>query len=159
MTFRIGTGYDVHKLVPGRKLIIGGVIIPHNLGALGYSDADVLIHAIADALLGAAALGDIGGHFPGTDPRNKDLEGRVLLSEVVDKIKNNGFRISNIDSTVILQNPKLATFIPEMRSVIADICCIPLDSVSVKATTTDRLGAVGREEGIAAMASVLISVE
>lgn len=158
MAFRIGTGYDVHKLVPGRKLIIGGVIIPHSLGALGYSDADVLIHAIADALLGAAAIGDLGSHFPGSDPGNKDLDGKVLLADVIEKIQNKGFKISNIDSTVILQTPALSPYIPKMRMVIADICRIPLDAVSVKATTTDKLGAMGREEGIAAMASVLISI-
>ncbi len=156
MSFRVGTGFDVHKLVPNRLLKIGGVTIPHNLGALGYSDADVLIHAIADAILGAAVMGDIGEHFPGSDPSNKDLSGIVLLSRIIIMIEEKGLSVSNIDSTVILQKPKLKPYVDQMRSIIAVICNIPTQKVSVKATTTDFLGTIGREEGIAAMAVVLL---
>jgi len=154
--FRIGIGYDVHKLVPNRKLIIGGVTIPHKLGSLGYSDADVLIHSIADALLGAAALGDIGIHFPGSNPENKDLPGKELLATVIGLLDNEGYQIVNIDSTIILQSPHISEYIPEMRKIISDTIGIDLQQVSVKATTTDKLGFIGKEEGIAAEAIAMI---
>jgi len=156
---RIGIGYDVHKLVPNRELIIGTITIKNKLGALGFSDADVLIHAIADALLGAAALGDIGQHFPDTDIKNKGLSGTILLSKVVELLKNANFIIVNVDSVVILQSPKIADYIPKMRVNIADILHIDISKVSVKATTTERLGFIGKSEGIAAEAVVQIASE
>ncbi len=156
-TTRVGIGYDVHKLVSKRKLIIGTVLIDSELGALGHSDADVLIHAIADALLGAAALGDIGHHFPDTDSKNKGLSGSILLSEVVRLIHLKHFSIVNIDSTVILQSPKIASHINEMRKNISQILDIDISRVSVKATTTEKLGFIGRNEGIAAEAIVLLN--
>lgn len=155
-SFRVGIGFDVHKLVTNRKLILGGITIDHKLGALGHSDADVLIHAIADALLGAAALGDIGMHFPDTAPENSNLKGSIILKSVQNLLSDKGFEIVNIDSTVILQNPKINKKIPEIRQNIADILNIDVINVSVKATTTEKLGAIGREEGIAAEAIVLI---
>ncbi len=149
---RFGIGYDVHRLVPGRKLILGNVEIPHSLGLLGHSDADVLIHAIIDALLGAAALGDIGSHFPDNDDRYKNIDSGELLKKTGELLKNAGFKIGNIDSIVIAQKPKLASYIPEMRKRIAEILEIDINSVSVKATTEEKLGFTGREEGIAAQA-------
>ncbi|MBC8319591.1 MAG: 2-C-methyl-D-erythritol 2,4-cyclodiphosphate synthase [Bacteroidetes bacterium] len=154
---RVGIGYDVHQLVADRKLIIGGVTIDHKLGALGFSDADVLIHAIADALLGAAALGDIGQYFPDSDEKNDGLSGLVLLAEVANILSLNNFDIVNVDSTVILQSPKISEHIPEMRKNIAEILQIDIKSISVKATTTDHLGFAGRNEGIAAEAIVLLT--
>lgn len=156
-SLRVGIGYDVHRLVPGRKLIIGGIEISHKLGSLGFSDADVLIHAIADALLGAAALGDIGIHFPGNNSKNKDLPGSDLLKHVVKLLSQNNYQVVNIDSTVILQLPKIAEYIPEMRSILSEIIGIDSSRVSIKATTTDKLGFVGKEEGIAAEAIVMVS--
>jgi 2-C-methyl-D-erythritol 2,4-cyclodiphosphate synthase len=156
MNFRIGTGFDVHALVPDRPCIIGGVHIPHEKGLLGHSDADVLLHAIADALLGAAALGDIGKHFPDTDPAFKGADSRVLLRTVVKRLFEGGFRVGNIDATVMAQRPRLAPHVLAMRQNIAEDCGVALDCVSVKATTTERLGFVGREEGIAAQAVALI---
>lgn len=153
---RIGHGYDVHRLVPERKLIIGGVEIPHTLGLLGYSDADVLLHAVADSLFGAAALGDIGKHFPDTDPRYKGADSRLLLKETAEKIYALGYRISNIDATVIAQKPKLSPYIEKMRECIAEQCKISLDCVSVKATTEEKLGFTGSEEGISAHSVCLI---
>lgn len=153
---RIGHGYDVHKLVEGRKLIIGGVEIPHTLGLLGHSDADVLLHAISDALLGACALGDIGGMFPDTDPQWKGADSLKLLSAVADRIRENGYEIENIDSTVIAQNPKMKPHIAKMRQNIADACGIDVSCVSVKATTEEWLGFTGREEGISAHAVCLV---
>jgi 2-C-methyl-D-erythritol 2,4-cyclodiphosphate synthase len=153
---RIGHGYDVHKLVEGRKLIVGGVEIPHNLGLLGHSDADVLLHAIADALLGASAMGDIGGMFPDTDEKFKDADSLVLLKAVVDRINASGYYIENIDSTLIAQKPKMKPYINDMRDNIAKACGIDISCVSVKATTEERLGFTGREEGISAHAVVLI---
>lgn len=153
---RIGHGYDVHKLVEGRKLIIGGVEIPHTLGLLGHSDADVLLHAISDALLGACALGDIGGMFPDTDPKWKGADSLMLLSAVADRLRDNGYEIENIDSTVIAQNPKMKPHIPTMRQNIADACKIDISCVSVKATTEEWLGFTGREEGISAHAVCLV---
>ncbi|MGI6452539.1 MAG: 2-C-methyl-D-erythritol 2,4-cyclodiphosphate synthase [Syntrophomonadaceae bacterium] len=153
---RVGTGFDVHALQEGRKLVLGGVEIPHSKGLLGHSDADVLIHAICDALLGAAALGDIGQHFPDSDPLFKDVSSTVLLVQVKDLIQKKGFSIVNIDSTVIAQKPKLAPYIPAMRENIAQALNIDVGQVSIKATTTERLGFEGQEEGISAQAVVLI---
>lgn len=149
---RVGIGYDVHKLVEGRKLILGGVEIPHTLGLLGHSDADVLLHAIMDALLGAAALGDIGQHFPDTDPAYEGANSLKLLSHVSDLISREGYAIENIDATVIAQKPKLAPHILEMRQNIADTLHLDLSQVNVKATTEERLGFTGREEGISSQA-------
>lgn len=156
MKFRVGHGYDVHKLVEDRKLIIGGVEIPHSKGLLGYSDADVLAHAICDALLGAAALGDIGKHFPDNDDRYKDVDSLVLLEKVCELIRNKGYEISNVDSTILAQAPKLRPYIDEMRSKLAKAMKLDIDELSVKATTEERLGFTGREEGIAAHAVVLL---
>lgn len=156
MKFRVGHGYDVHKLVEDRKLIIGGVEIPHYKGLLGHSDADVLAHAICDALLGAAALGDIGKHFPDNDDRYKDIDSLVLLEKVCELIRNKGYEISNVDSTILAQAPKLRPYIDEMRSKLAKAMKLDIDEVSVKATTEERLGFTGREEGIATHAVVLL---
>lgn len=156
MKFRVGHGYDVHKLVEDRKLIIGGVEIPHYKGLLGHSDADVLAHAICDALLGAAVLGDIGKHFPDNDDRYKDVDSLVLLEKVCELIRNKGYEISNVDSTILAQAPKLRPYIDEMRSKLAKAMKLDIDELSVKATTEERLGFTGREEGIAAHAVVLL---
>ncbi len=147
---RIGFGYDVHALVPDRKLILGGVLVPHDTGLLGHSDADVLVHSIMDALLGAAALGDIGKHFPDTDNSFKDIDSLVLLKKVGSILSDANFSIGNIDATIIAQAPKLAPFIDEMRKNIADTLSLPVGAVSVKATTTEHLGFEGRKEGISA---------
>ena len=155
--FRVGTGFDVHHLVVGRALIMGGVTIPYERGLLGHSDADVLLHAIADALLGAAALGDIGKHFPDTDPAHSGADSRVLLRTVVKRVLESGWRVGNIDATIIAQAPKMAPHIAQMRSNIAADCGVELDCVSVKATTTEQLGFTGRGEGIAAQASALLA--
>lgn len=156
MKFRVGHGYDVHKLVEDRKLIIGGVEIPHSKGLLGHSDADVLAHAICDALLGAAALGDIGKHFPDNDDKYKGADSLVLLEKVCELIRNKGYEISNVDSTILAQAPKLRPYIDEMRSKLAKAMKLDIDELSVKATTEERLGFTGREEGIAAHAVVLL---
>lgn len=153
---RVGHGYDVHKLVEGRKLILGGVEIPHTVGLLGHSDADVLLHAIMDSLLGASALGDIGKLFPDTDERYKGADSLVLLKEVVRVLGENGYKIVNIDSTVIAQSPKLKDYIVKMRENIASACNIDVDCVSVKATTEEHLGFTGRKEGISAHSVCLI---
>ena len=153
---RIGHGYDVHKLIEGRRLIVGGVEIPHTMGLLGHSDADVLLHAISDALLGACAMGDIGKLFPDTDDRWEGADSLVLLREVVKKINENGFYIENIDSTLIAQKPKMSPYIEQMRANIADACGVDISAVSVKATTGEKLGFTGREEGISAHAVALI---
>lgn len=153
---RIGHGYDVHKLVEGRKLIIGGVEIEHDKGLLGHSDADVLLHAISDSLLGAAAKGDIGCLFPDNDEKYKGADSLVLLSEVVKVITSEGYKINNIDATLIAQKPKMRPYIDEMRNNIASACGIPSEFVSVKATTEEKLGFTGREEGISAHAVSLI---
>lgn len=153
---RIGHGYDVHRLVTGRKLIIGGVEIPHEKGLLGHSDADVLLHAVSDALLGAAALGDIGAMFPDSDERYKDADSLVLLSKVAERIRNSGYAIVNIDSTVIAQEPKMKPHIERMRENISRACCVDKSRVSVKATTEEGLGFSGKKLGIAAHAVVLI---
>lgn len=153
---RIGHGYDVHRLVEGRKLILGGVEIPHTLGLLGHSDADVLLHAVSDSLLGAAALGDIGKHFPDTDPKFEGANSLLLLTEVVRLVEEKGYRIENVDATVIAQRPKLAPYIEEMRKNIAKALNISLDAVNVKATTEEKLGFTGEELGISAHAVCLI---
>lgn len=156
--FRVGHGYDVHRLVAGRRLKLGGVEIPFEKGLLGHSDADVLLHAVADALLGAAALGDIGQHFPPTDIKYKDADSAVLLSQVAGMVRKAGYRtISNLDCIIMAERPKLAPYIDTMRKRIAEILTIDISVVSIKATTTEGLGFVGREEGIAASAVCLIS--
>ncbi|MCT4566540.1 MAG: 2-C-methyl-D-erythritol 2,4-cyclodiphosphate synthase [Maledivibacter sp.] len=153
---RVGIGYDVHKLVEGRKLIIGGVDIPYDKGLLGHSDADVLLHAIKDAILGAVALGDIGKHFPDTDERYKGASSIELLIEVNNKLMDKGYRVNNIDSVVIAQKPKMASYIEQMRLNIAKALDIDLDRINVKATTTEQLGFTGRGEGIAAQSVVSV---
>ena len=154
--FRIGHGYDVHKLVDGRKLILGGVEIPHHLGLLGHSDADVLTHAVMDALLGAAALGDIGYHFPDTDQRYKGISSLFLLKNVAEILQSNGYSVGNIDVTVIAQRPKLLPYIQDMKKNLATILGVAPDCVNIKATTEEHLGFTGREEGIAAHAVAII---
>jgi len=153
---KIGYGFDVHAFAPNRKLILGGIEIPHEKGLLGHSDADVLLHAICDAILGALALGDIGKHFPDTDPKYKDADSKMLLDKVRYLMNDFHYEIGNIDSTILLEEPKISTFIPEMRKVIATILDVKVDHVSVKATTSEKLGFVGREEGCAAHAVVLL---
>lgn len=153
---RIGHGYDVHRLVSGRRLVLGGVEIPFEYGLLGHSDADVLLHAVSDALLGAAAMGDIGRHFPDDDPKYEGADSLSLLGTVVGLLHRNNYRIGNIDATVIAQKPKLAPFIPHMRENIAAICGILPERVNVKATTEEKLGFTGSGEGIAAHAVCLI---
>ncbi|MFA6901732.1 MAG: 2-C-methyl-D-erythritol 2,4-cyclodiphosphate synthase [Gallionellaceae bacterium] len=155
---RIGHGYDVHQLVAGRKLIIGGVEIAHDKGLLGHSDADVLLHAICDALLGAAALGDIGRHFADTDAKFKNIDSRILLREVARLLNNAGFRVGNVDATIIAQAPKMALHIGTMVENIAADLGIAMNAVNVKATTTEKLGFAGRGEGIAAEAVALLLV-
>lgn len=150
--FRVGSGYDVHKLVPERQLILCGVEVPYELGLLGHSDADVALHALMDALLGAAALGDIGKHFPDTDERFKGADSMKLTEHVVKLVASKGWQINNVDITIIAQRPKLAVFIPQMRSQVAQVLQIDEDAVNVKATTTEKLGFTGRGEGIAAEA-------
>ena len=156
---RIGTGYDVHRLQEGLPLWMGGGLIPHTHGLLGHSDADVLLHAICDALLGAAALGDIGKHFPDTDPQYKGISSLKLLGHVGTLLKEHGYTVGNIDSTIAAQRPKMAPHIPQMRQNIADTLGIDIDQVSVKATTTEHLGFEGREEGISAQAIALLKVK
>ncbi|MCA1032738.1 2-C-methyl-D-erythritol 2,4-cyclodiphosphate synthase [Bacillus timonensis] len=154
--FRIGQGFDVHQLVEGRPLIIGGIEIPFEKGLLGHSDADVLLHTIADACLGAIAAGDIGKHFPDTDPTFKDADSAVLLQHVWNKVKEEGYQLGNVDCTIIAQMPKMAPYINQMRERIADLLEAPVNLVNVKATTTEKLGFTGRGEGIASQAVVLL---
>ncbi len=149
---RFGMGYDVHRLVEGRKLIIGGVEIPHTLGLLGHSDADVLLHAISDALLGAAALGDIGRHFPDTDPRFEGADSLKLLGHVMELLREKGYEVGNVDATIVAQKPKMKDFIPQMNENIARVLGVALDQVNVKATTEEKLGFTGTEQGISAYA-------
>ncbi|GLI32685.1 2-C-methyl-D-erythritol 2,4-cyclodiphosphate synthase [Desulforhabdus amnigena] len=153
---RVGFGYDVHAFVEGRPLFLGGVEVPYEYGLLGHSDADVLLHAIADALLGAAALGDIGRHFPDSDPAYKGISSLLLLERTVELIEERGFKVQNIDSTLVLQKPRLAPYISRMVEQIARVAGLPLSSVNVKATTTEKLGFTGREEGVAAYAVALL---
>lgn len=159
MAYRIGSGIDFHRLVEGRDLWIGGVKVPHHKGALGHSDADVLLHAICDALLGALSLGDIGVHFPDTDPTLKNIDSKILLQKTIDLIRQEGYRVVNIDSTLCLQEPKIKPFVPEMQQVIAAITGVSIKEVSVKATTTERMGFAGREEGLVAYATALLTNE
>jgi 2-C-methyl-D-erythritol 2,4-cyclodiphosphate synthase len=156
MRIRVGFGYDVHQLEAGRDLWLGGVKIPSEKGATGHSDADVLIHAICDALLGASSNHDIGFHFPDTSEEFKNISSRILLGRVVKLLKENGYSIGNVDSTVCLEQPKIAVYIPEMKKVLAEVMGINEDDVSVKATTAERLGFIGKGEGIEAYASILI---
>lgn len=159
MKIRTGLGYDVHRLVPGRKLWLGGIQIEHTLGLLGHSDADVLLHAVCDALLGAANLRDIGFHFPDTADEFENIDSKVLLKKTGELVTQKGYSIGNIDVTVCAERPKLNPHIPSMKQCIADVLQIDVDDVSIKATTTEKLGFVGREEGIAAYATVLIVKE
>ena len=156
MRLRIGNGFDVHRFAEGRRCVLCGVEIPHPLGLLGHSDADVALHALCDALLGAAALGDIGKHFPDTDPRFEGADSRMLLRETARLLSEAGYSVGNVDVTIIAQAPKMAPHIPAMRANIAADLSLPLDAVSVKATTTERLGFTGRGEGIAAQATALL---
>lgn len=156
LPFRIGTGFDVHRLTEGRRCIICGVDIPHSKGLLGHSDADVALHALSDALLGAVALGDIGRHFPDTDPRWEDADSRMLLREVAAIVARAGYRPGNVDITIMAQAPKMLPHIARMRANVAEDLGLPVDCVSVKATTTERLGFTGRGEGIAAEAVCLV---
>ncbi len=156
MSYRIGSGIDFHQMEEGRELWIGGVLIPHTKGAVGHSDADVLLHAICDALLGALALGDIGLHFPNTDPQYKNIDSKILLKHCMKLIDDKGYVVVNIDSTLTLQEPKIKPFVPQMQATIAGICKVLPEDVSVKATTTEHLGFVGREEGLVAYATVLL---
>ena len=159
MSYRIGSGVDYHQLVEGRDLWIGGVKIPHSKGALGHSDADVLLHAICDAMLGALALGDIGFHFPDTDNSLKNIDSKILLKKSYDLVSEKGYKVINIDSTLCLQAPKIKTYVGQMQQVIAEIVAITTADVSVKATTTEQLGFIGREEGLKAYATVLLSLK
>ena len=156
MKVRVGFGYDVHQLVEGRDLWLGGVKLQHSKGLLGHSDADVLIHAICDALLGAANMRDIGFHFPDSSADYKGIDSKILLKKVVELIATKGYKVGNIDATVCAEHPKLNPHIPEMQQVLADVMGIDADDVSIKATTTEKLGFTGREEGISAFATVLI---
>lgn len=156
MAYRIGSGIDFHQLVEGRELWIGGVKIPHSKGALGHSDADVLLHAICDALLGALALGDIGVHFPDTDPSLKNIDSKILLRKTYELIRSKGYRVVNIDSSLCLQAPKIKPYVADMQNTIAGITELTTDDVSIKATTTEHMGFVGREEGLVAYATVLL---
>lgn len=156
MNFRIGEGWDVHALVPGRKLILGGVEVPHTLGLLGHSDADVLLHAITDALLGAAALGDIGRHFSDTDPQFKGADSAVLLAEAARRVRAKGLEIGNIDSTIVAQAPKLAPHIEKMRERIAAVLALEVEQVNVKAKTAEKMGPVGQQQAMEARAVALL---
>ncbi|GAF04526.1 2-C-methyl-D-erythritol 2,4-cyclodiphosphate synthase [Saccharicrinis fermentans] len=156
MKIRVGFGYDVHKLGVGEELWIGGIHVPHSKGSIGHSDGDVLIHAICDALLGAANMRDIGFHFPDTSDDYKGIDSKILLKRTIEIIRNKGFEIGNIDSTICLEKPKLKYLIPEMQSVLANVLSIDSEDIAIKATTTEKLGFVGTQEGIAAYATVLI---
>ncbi len=155
--FRVGLGYDVHRLVENRKFILGGIDIPHHKGCEGHSDADVLIHAICDALLGAANLRDIGFHFSDKDPKYKNIDSKILLAEVCAKIREKGYTIGNIDSVIVLQSPKISEYIPLMKTALAKVLNIDEDCLSIKATTSERMGFEGREEGISAQAIVQLT--
>jgi len=153
---RVGFGYDVHALVSGRDLWLGGIKIEHALGLQGHSDADVLIHAICDALLGAANMRDIGFHFPDTDGKYKDIDSKILLKETMSILRNAGYELGNIDATLAAERPKLNPHIPDMKQMLAEVMTVPVEDISIKATTTEKLGFVGRHEGIAAYVTVLI---
>lgn len=157
MNIRVGFGFDVHRLVEERDLTLGGIVIPHTKGTLGHSDGDVLIHAICDALLGAANMRDIGYHFPDTSDDFKGIDSKILLKRTIEIIATKGYKIGNIDSTLSLQSPKIKEFIPTMQKVLAKVCEIERDAIAIKATTTEKLGFEGREEGVSAHAVVLIN--
>jgi len=157
MRCRIGQGYDVHKLAKGKSLILGGIEIKHTKGTIAHSDGDVLIHAIIDSILGAANLGDIGKLFPDTESKYKNIDSKILLTETVNILGKNGYEIENIDSTIILQKPKIASYIPKMKDTLANVLGIETNKISIKATTTEGLGFEGREEGVSAQAICLIS--
>jgi 2-C-methyl-D-erythritol 2,4-cyclodiphosphate synthase len=156
MSYRIGFGIDFHQLAEGRELWIGGIQIPHSKGAVGHSDADVLLHAICDAMLGALALGDIGMHFPDTDSTYKNIDSKILLKKSFDLIREKNYKIVNVDSSVCLEAPKIKKYSPEMRTAIAAILEVNIDDISIKATTAEKMGFVGREEGLVAYATVLL---
>jgi len=156
MAFRIGFGVDFHQLAEGRELWLGGVLIPHNKGAIGHSDADVLLHAICDALLGAACLGDIGVHFPDTDNKFKNIDSKILLKESVALINKEGYKLVNVDSSLCLEEPKIKSYVGQMQAIIANITGVTTRDVSIKATTTEQMGFVGRKEGLVAYATVLL---
>jgi 2-C-methyl-D-erythritol 2,4-cyclodiphosphate synthase len=156
MKIRTGFGFDVHQLSSGRDLVIGGVKIPHEKGALGHSDADVLIHAICDALLGAAGLQDIGHYFPDTSAEFKNIDSRILLRRVMELLSEKNYAVGNVDSSLVLERPKIKNYIPAMREVLSQIMQVSMDHVSIKATTNEKMGFIGREEGVAAYAVVLI---
>jgi 2-C-methyl-D-erythritol 2,4-cyclodiphosphate synthase len=157
MAYRIGFGIDYHKLIEGRDLWLGGIKIPHLKGSLGHSDADVLLHAICDALLGALALGDIGVHFPNTDEKFKDIDSKILLKECFSLITNRGYKVVNVDATICLENPKIKSYVNDMQLCISKILEINVDEISIKATTTEAMGFAGREEGLFAQAVVLLN--
>ncbi|HAY56325.1 MAG TPA: 2-C-methyl-D-erythritol 2,4-cyclodiphosphate synthase [Flavobacteriales bacterium] len=157
MSLRIGYGYDVHQLAEGEDLIVGGIHVPYHLGSVGHSDADVLLHVICDALLGALALGDIGTHFPDTDPAYKGIDSKVLLKRTYELVKQEGWALANVDSTVCLQLPKLKPHIPTMRAIVAELLDVEPNQIGIKATTTERLGFVGEQKGISAHAVVLLA--
>lgn len=159
MNIRVGFGYDVHRLIQNRELWLGGIKIPHESGLLGHSDADVLIHAICDALLGAANMRDIGYHFPDTGSEFKDIDSKILLRKTVELLSGKSYKIGNIDSTICAEKPKINPFIPQMQQTLSEIMQIPLDAISIKATTNENIGFVGREEGMTAYATVLIYKE
>lgn len=159
MKLRIGMGVDFHQLVEGRELWIGGVKIPHVKGALGHSDADVLLHAVCDAMLGAAALGDIGQHFPDTSASYKNIDSKILLQKTYELMTEKGYKVNNLDTMLCLQAPKIKPFIPEMQQTIATILNVDVTDVSIKATTTEKMGFVGREEGLMAYATILLTAE
>lgn len=156
MKLRVGFGFDVHQLTEGRKMVVGGIEVPHTKGPLGHSDGDTLIHAICDALLGAANMRDIGYHFPDTSATYENIDSKIILKKTVEIIASKGYSINNIDSTICLQRPKIKNFIPEMQACLAQVCGIDVDDISIKATTTEKLGFEGREEGMSAYAVVLI---
>jgi 2-C-methyl-D-erythritol 2,4-cyclodiphosphate synthase len=156
MKVRVGLGYDVHKLVEGRELWLGGIRIPHSLGLLGHSDADVLLHAVCDALFGAANLRDIGYHFPDTAAETLNIDSKILLRKTMDLVEDKGYKLGNIDATVCAEHPKINPFVPQMKQCMAEILRTDVDNISIKATTTEHLGFTGREEGISAYATVLI---
>lgn len=156
MSFRIGSGIDFHRLIEGREFWLGGVLIPHTKGSLGHSDADVLLHAICDALLGALCLGDIGKHFPDTDANYKNIDSKILLKETFELVKKRGYKVVNIDTTICLEEPKIMRHVAAMQEVISDILQIRNNDISIKATTTEKMGFAGREEGLVAYATVLL---
>ena len=157
MTIRVGNGFDAHKLNEGTPLFLGGILIPSNKGSLGHSDGDVLIHSIVDAIFGALAIGDLGLHFPSSDNKWKDAKSQIFLEYAFNKVKEKGFIIQNIDSTIILQEPAVSSYILPMKNKVGEILSMSIDDISIKATTTDRLGFIGREEGIAAQSVLILS--